>query len=57
VMTGVLRRRLMVPSQVSAFLPCGAVRWLAIRAEPFARILHAPEAVLALRENATSPGC
>jgi hypothetical protein len=41
VMTGVLRSRLVVFPQVSAFLPCWAVRWTAVRAEPFARISHA----------------
>jgi hypothetical protein len=40
-MTGVLRWPLVVFSQVSAFRPCWAVRWLAIRAERFARMLHA----------------
>jgi hypothetical protein len=41
VMTGVVGAQLVVFSQVSAVLPCWAVRWPTLRAEPFARILHA----------------
>ena len=46
MMPCVVGRRLVMFPQVSAFLPCWAVRWSAARAEPFARILHAREPVL-----------
>ena len=56
MMTGVVGLRLVVFPLVSAFLPCWAVRLLAIRSERFARILHAPDAVLAVANTLRPPG-
>jgi hypothetical protein len=47
---------LVVFLQVSAFLSCWAVRWLATCAELFARILHAPDAVLAVANTLRPAG-
>ena len=55
-MTGALRWRAVVFSQVSVFLPCWVVRWLAIHAERFARIVHASDVFPAVANTLVRPG-
>jgi hypothetical protein len=55
-MTGALGWRLVVFSQVSAFLPCWVVRSQTIRAERFARIAHAPDVVPVVANTLRPPG-
>jgi len=52
VIIGVVAWRLVVFSQVSEFRPCWVVRWLEIRAERFARMVHASDVVLAVANTA-----